>query len=138
MILAMPTIGISLAIYILITFIDGRLRQRSMQNDSNIDMASRAVDEGYMGMPTWYKNKSELDIFLKVVRAGALRKGAKERYVDAMLTITGNTNIVLRYAGALEAQGSSFIEQQINCSDFICLLLKKFESDPSILSSSSN
>ena len=69
----------------------------------------------------------KLDHFLKALKAFALARGASEHYVDAALKITSDHHAILKYAGALEQQGSSFVEQQAACSEFLVRLLGKLE-----------
>ena len=88
---------------------------------------------GHNEMPSWYGDKNKLELFVKGVTFNALRKGANKQNVDAALVITGDTHAVLKYAGALEKQGSSFVEQQVACADFLVKFLKKVEKNPSIL-----
>ena len=96
-------------------------------------MAGRDILNGYDRMPTWYEDKSQLDIFLKGVRFNALRKGANKQNVDAGLVITGDNHMILKYAGALENQGASFIEQQVACADFLVKLLVKVDQNTNFL-----
>ena len=56
---------------------------------------------GHNEMPSWYRDKNKLQLFVKGVTFNALRKGANKQNVDAALVITGDTHAVLKYAGCL-------------------------------------
>jgi hypothetical protein len=133
LILAIPTAGLSLLLYVCLWAFNIFINTKSRENDYKINRASNDMLDGHSEMPSWYKDENKLELFVKGVTFNALRKGANKQNIDAALVITGDTHVVLKYAGALEKQGSSFIEQQVACADFLVKFLKKVEKDPSIL-----
>lgn len=133
LILAIPTAGLSLLLYVCLLAFTKFTNAKSHENDYKIERASKNILDGHNEMPSWYRDKNKLEIFVKGVTFNALRKGANKQNVDAALVITGDTHAVLKYVGALEKQGSSFIEQQVACADFLVKFLKKIEKNPSIL-----
>lgn len=127
LLLAIPTVGVSLLLYFALYVFRAYVQGKASQHQSNIHFAAGDMMNDKGVMPTWYRDPNKLDVFVKTLRAYALKKGANQIYVDAALKITGDDHAILKYAGALERQGSSFVEQQAACSEFLVKLLEKVE-----------
>jgi hypothetical protein len=127
LLLAIPTVGVSLLLYFGLYIFRAYAQGKASQHQSNIHFAAGDMMNNKGVMPTWYGDPDKLDLFLKTLRAFALSKGVSQIYVDAALKITGDDHAILKYAGALERQGSSFLEQQAACSEFLVKLLSKVE-----------
>lgn len=128
LILAIPTAGVSLLLCLALYIVRAYIAGKTSRHSANTRFAANDMMHDRGVMPTWYKDPDKLELFLSTLKVFALAKGANKHYVDAALKITGDNHTVLKYAGALEKQGSTFLEQQAACSDFLVMLLEKIES----------
>ncbi|QGM46616.1 hypothetical protein [Methylocystis heyeri] len=108
---AIPTSGLSLLAYAVYFFVHAYIRARARMHYANERHAEKAIKSGGGRFPSWIKDRGEVLIFIEVVQKSAERHGVPFAFSHAVMSAS-QFEILLRYAGAMEAEGASFIEQQ--------------------------
>ncbi|QEI05151.1 hypothetical protein FXN63_04350 [Pigmentiphaga aceris] len=116
LILALPTAGLSIVAYIAVLIARSYFRARGRMHHANEKRAERAVVNGENRLPSWVGQETEQDVFLYAVRSFTLRKGVPADFVDAVLQDKNSFTSLMHLAGAMEVEGSSFMDQQLAVS----------------------
>lgn len=112
LILAWPTAGLSIVVYIILLFASSFLRAKERMHNANRIRGKREANAGHARPPSWIENKDEVEVFLYGVKNVAERNGVSNSSFQSAFADTGIAESIFYYAGAMEAQGASFIEQQ--------------------------
>lgn len=115
--LAWPTAGLSIVAYIGFIVLRGYLKGKSRVHHANIRHAERAIASGSRRWPSWTKDNDKSWVFLEAIQQGAMRDGVPRSFLQGILVEQGNAEGLYFFAGALEEEGASFLEQQIACSE---------------------
>ena len=115
--LAWPTSGISIIAYVAFAVLKSYLNAKSRMHYANERIAEREVKSGARHVPSWAGDNDENHIFVECIQKGALRKGVPQAFLWAVLGDTETFQSLVFLAGAMEREGSSFIEQQVAVSD---------------------
>ena len=114
---AWPTAGLSIVAYVAFAVFTSYLTAKSRHHDANARRAEREVRTGKKRVPTWAGDGDERHIFVEGIQKGAMRKGVPQTFLWAILSDNETFQELVFFAGAMEDQGASFIEQQIAVSD---------------------
>ncbi|WP_413877103.1 hypothetical protein [Albidovulum sp.] len=114
---AWPTAGLSIVAYVAFAVFKSYLNAKVRIHDANERRAEREVRAGKEKVPTWAGDGDERRIFVEVIQKGAMRKGVPQTFLWAVLSDNDTFQNLVYFAGAMEDQGASFIEQQIAVSD---------------------
>lgn len=117
LLLAWPTVGLSIVAYVAFAVFKSYLDAKSRHHDANERRAEREMRAGKEQVPTWAGDGDERHIFVNGIQKGAMRKGVPQTFLWAILSDNDTFQKLVFFAGAMEGQGSSFIEQQIAVSD---------------------
>ena len=115
--LAWPTAGLSIVAYVAFAVFKSYLTAKARHHDANTRRPAREVREGNKRVPTWAGDSDERHIFVEGIQKGAMRKGVPQTFLWAILSNNDTFQELVFFAGAMEGQGASFIEQQIAVSD---------------------
>lgn len=115
--LAWPTFGLSLVAYVAFLFLRGYLKGKTQAHEANVRRAESTVVSGPRTWPSWTSDKAEALIFLETIQQSAIARGVPHRFLQGILAETGNTQGLYLFAGAMEREGASFLEQQAACSE---------------------
>ena len=126
--LAWPTYGISILVYIGLIFFMANQKAKSNIHFSNENRAIARIQNGEERFPSWVNDTNEVEIFLTTVQQLTERKGVPLAYFSAYFKQPMEHRSIFYYCGALELEGSSFIEQQVSSSELIIKIFHKFSA----------
>lgn len=126
--LAWPTYGISILAYIGLIFFMANQKTKSNIHYSNENKAIARIQNGEERFPSWISDMNEVEIFMVTVQQLTERKGVPLAYFSAYFKQPREHKAILYYCGALELEGSSFIEQQVSSSELIVKIYHKFSA----------
>ena len=69
--------------------------------------------------PSWHSNSDRLLAFHSGIRALSMKRGVLDEYIDHVFANENNCQRLISYAGAMEARGATFVEQQMAVADQI-------------------
>lgn len=69
--------------------------------------------------PSWHSNSDRLLAFHSGIRALSMKRGVLDEYIDHVFANENNCQRLISYAGAMEARGAGFAEQQLAAADQI-------------------
>lgn len=113
LIFAWPTSGLSILAYIVLLFAWAFLKAKMRMYHADKQHALREIGAGGGKFPSWARDKDEVEVFICGVQKTGRRNGLSESFMEASLSNPLIVNSLFKYAGAMEAQGASFIEQQL-------------------------
>lgn len=117
LLLAWPTFGLSLVAYVVFLVFRGYLKAKTRMHNANVSNAERSIVSGSRVWPSWTSNDAQAHIFMETIQKTAMHQGVPRSFLQGILAETGNTQGLYFFAGALEQDGASFLEQQVACSD---------------------
>ena len=123
--LAWPTAGVSIIIYIAIFILKSYLDAKTKTYYANIRHAERAMADGNKNFPSWIKDASEKDIFIKVLLGRLSQKNIPEQFVLSILQNQELHDTIMFFAGAMEKEGASFVEQESAVIEKIIILWER-------------
>lgn len=100
----------------LLPFTTGR-RARAHQSMKTAAMNDLRFGDGRP--PSWHRNSDRLLEFHSGIRALSMSRGIFDEYIDHVVANENNCQRLITYAGAIEARGATFAEQQIAVADQI-------------------
>lgn len=109
--------GLSLVAYVGIWFFKIYVKSKADNHHTNARLASAAIKSGKKLVPSWAGDRGESQIFIDGIQRGAMRSGVPRVFLLGVLQEPEIFRDFVHYAGAMEAQGASFIEQQVAVSD---------------------
>lgn len=113
LILAWPTAGLSIVAYISLLVVISYLKARDRMNSSNKVRAQREFREGSTRWPSWMEKKEKIEEFVYGVQKVAEHNGVPILFSANVMNEPVVMRSFMNYAGLMEAQGASFIEQQM-------------------------
>ena len=117
LVLAIPTWGLSLVVYFGLSWIRGQTNQKMIRHDLRVKNAEAAVANGSTQIPSWMDDKMETEIFGEVLEYNAKRQGVPKSFLIGFIGNQTKLMELMHLAGAMEAEGASFTEQQVAVSD---------------------
>jgi len=117
LLLAWPTAGLSIIAYVAFAVFKSYINAKSRMHFANERRAEREVKSGGRHLPSWAGNNDENHIIVEVIQKGAIRKGVPQTLLWAVLGNKETFQSLIFLAGAMEREGSSFLEQQVAVSD---------------------
>lgn len=114
--LAWPTAGLSIVAYIAFLVLRAYIKARTRIHFANVGNAERNLVSGKGRWPSWAGDKDQSLIFVETIQREAMRQGVPRNFLWGVLG-EGNTKGLYFFAGAMEEQGASFLEQQVGCSE---------------------
>lgn len=112
LILAWPTAGLSIVAYIVLIVAKGFFQGKERMHHADKLRAQREVSTNGARLPSWMANKDKIEVFIYTVQNVAKHNGVPKSFVESTLSDQEIARSVFQYAGAMEAQGASFIDQQ--------------------------
>lgn len=91
-------------------------------NYANTKRAERSLKEGKQTLPSWMADKEEIAIFVETIQKYAQHKGVPIVFLQGILANNDTLMNLINFAGAMELEGSSFLEQQAAVSEKLILL----------------
>jgi hypothetical protein len=119
LLLAWPTAGLSIVAYVAYAVFISYLNARARMHFANERRAEREINAGEQRVPSWAGNNDDNEIFVNGIQEGAMRKGVPQVFLWAVLGNREAFQKLVFFAGAMERQGASFLEQQVAVSDKI-------------------
>jgi hypothetical protein len=116
LVLAWPTSGLTIVAFIIFAIGRSFVQAKRRMQYANEKRAERAFIKGEDSLPSWIEKADEEEVFFGAIRAMVIRKGVPADFVDHVLQDSESTSAFLHFAGAMEAEGASFIEQQLAVS----------------------
>lgn len=115
--LAIPTAGISIIAYVAFAVFQSYVNAKSRMHFANERSAERDFQSGGRHIPSWAGNNDENHIFVEVIQKGAIRRGVPQTFLWAVLGDEDTFRDLVFFAGSMEREGASFVEQQVAVSD---------------------
>lgn len=109
--LAIPSSGLSIAVFLVLLYM--RHRSRSGRFHGSDNAAASAVAAGSQRLPSWVKNQMEIDIFIEATTELLAQEGVPKAFVLALYADKDFRRKMFFFAGEMEANGSTFVEQQV-------------------------
>ena len=112
LLLAWPTFGLSIVVYIafVATQVYWTARMRIYFADQK--QAERDVLNGAKQLPSWANKSSEMELFVEVVLALAIKAGVSPAFVRALFADKQTFDKFLFLAGAMDRRGASITQQK--------------------------
>lgn len=117
LLLAWPTVGLSIVAYVIFALFRSYLNAKSRVHDANVRHAERTLGGGETRLPSWVGDREKRRIFVDGIQKSAIAKGVSQGFLHRTLADNTTLQVLMLFAGALEEEGSSFIEQQVAVSD---------------------
>jgi hypothetical protein len=117
LLLAWPTAGLSIVVFLLILFGRSFLKAKSRMHQANVKEAERSMLNNSAELPSWSEDRDKVQLFLEGTMRTAIAKGVPEKFVIGLCSDLRAAREFVVFAGALEKTGASFLEQQAACSD---------------------
>ncbi len=117
LVLAWPTAGLSIVAYIALIIIKGVLKGKSRMHHADKLRAQRSMADGQRRVPSWAGDRSKNETFIYGIQNLAMHHGVPQPFLTAALSNSETLTSLVRYAAAMEQQGSSFTEQQMAVSE---------------------
>ncbi|MGO9388733.1 hypothetical protein [Rhodoblastus sp.] len=115
--LAWPTAGLSVVAYIAFFIFQSLLKAKTRMHHSDKLAAQRAVRAGSERVPTWAGTRDKSETFVYTIQNFAMEHGVPQAFLQAVLGDSNTFKTLVHYAGAMEEEGASFIEQQMAVSE---------------------
>ena len=106
-------------IFIAFIFLKKFIKSKVDLKSAREDLAYIDVKNGIARYPSWIQNRSKVEEFYTILSALCKSRGCPPLLLETFLKNKDTTEILLRYAGALETRGSSFNDQAISVADRI-------------------
>jgi len=114
---AWPTGGLSLLAYFALLGVRSYLKAKVRMNYANTKRAERSLNGEKKTLPSWIADKDEIAIFIETIQKAAQHKGVPIVFLQALLGNNDTLMSLVNFAGAMELEGSSFLEQQVAVTD---------------------
>lgn len=113
LVLAWPTAGLSIVAYVALLAVRGYLRGKVMKHEMQKRIAHRAAGSEGARLPSWMANRDKIDEFVNGVQSAAERYGVPKLFSAMVMNDQRIMKPLMYTAGSMEAQGASFVEQQM-------------------------
>ena len=123
--LAWPTSGLSIIAYIAFAVFKSHVKAKARIHYANERHAQRTVSSGKKCVPSWAGDKTESQVFVETIQQSAMRQGVPQAFLWGVLADKEAFETLIHFAGAMEREGSSFLEQQFAVADRLVELWKK-------------
>lgn len=127
LLLAWPTSGISILIYLALFIGGAALRAKVRMHHADKLRADREIAAGSSRLPSWMASRDKIEEFINGVEHIAMHRGVPKLFSAITLSNGEIQTKFMQYAGAMEAQGASFIEQQMAVAEKLIYLYNKAE-----------
>lgn len=117
LVLAWPTAGLSIVAYIVLLIVRGILQAKVRMHHADTIRAQREVNSGTTRLPSWMANRDKIEEFVYGVENVAAHRGVPKLFSAQLLSEPEIQKNLMHFAGAMEAQGASFTEQQMAVVD---------------------
>lgn len=121
LLLAWPTAGLSLVAYIALFFALAYLQAKTRMHHAAKLRAQRTLVSGQAGLPSWMASRDKIETFVYGVQNVAEHRGVPKLFSAKIMNDQDAMGTLMHYAGALEAEGASFIEQQAAVTEKLIL-----------------
>lgn len=113
LILAWPTAGLSIVAYISLLVVRSYLQAKARMHHADKLRAQREVGSGSARLPSWMSNRDKIEEFIYGVQNAAEHYGVPKLFSAMIMNKKEVRGPLMYLAGSMEAQGASFIEQQM-------------------------
>ncbi|MCC4606012.1 hypothetical protein [Xanthomonas campestris] len=113
LILAWPTAGLSIVAYISLLVVRGYLKSKTKMHHADKLRANLEVSSGSTRLPSWMADRDKVEEFVYGVQNAAEHNGVPKLFSAMIMKEQEVIKPLMHLAGSMEAQGASFIEQQM-------------------------
>jgi hypothetical protein len=124
LVLAWPTAGLSIVAYIVLLIVRSIFQAKARMHHANKIRAQREVSSGNSSPPSWMAHRDKIQEFVYGVQNVAEHRGVPKLFSAQVMSNPDIQKRLMQQAGAMEAQGASFIEQQMAVADILIDLYK--------------
>lgn len=117
LVLAWPTAGLSIVAYIVLLIVRSILQAKVRMHHADTIRSQREVNSGTIRLPSWMANRDKIEEFVYGVENVAEHRGVPKLFSAQLLSEPEIQKNLMYFAGAMEAQGASFTEQQMAVVD---------------------
>ncbi len=117
LLLAWPTSGLSILAYIALMVVRGILQAKARMHHADKAQAKREVSAGAGRLPSWLADRDKIEEFVHGIENVAEHRGVPKLFSAMILQDPELQKELMYYAGSMEAQGASFIGQQMAAVD---------------------
>lgn len=104
-------------LFIAFVFLKKVIKNKVDLKSAREDLAYIDVENGIARYPSWIQNRSKVEEFYTILTTLCKSKGIPPSLLETFFKNEDTGEVLLRYAGALEARGSSFNDQAISVAD---------------------
>ncbi|HDK8956631.1 TPA: hypothetical protein PVK16_003493 [Acinetobacter baumannii] len=108
-----------ICIFIIFIILKNFIKNKVNLKSAREDLAHIDVNTGNARLPSWIQNQHKVQEFYAILSALCNSRRIPKSLLDTFLNDKNTTEILLRYAGALETRGASFNDQAIAVADKI-------------------
>lgn len=109
LLLAWPTVGLSLVAYIVLMVVRSYLQARARMHHADKAMAQREVSAGVQRFPSWMAQRDKIEEFVYGIENLAEHRGVPKLFSAMILQDQALQKNLFYYMGAMEAQGAPFL-----------------------------
>lgn len=120
LVLAWPTVGLSLVAYFVLVGIRAYLKGRLRHVHAVAENARREVNAGAGHPPSWANNEVTTEAFTGATFSEASRKGVPASFINTYFQEEDNKSAFVRFVGLIEASGASMREQGVAATNYVC------------------
>lgn len=113
LILSWPTAGLSIVAYICLLVARSYLQAKTRMHHADKLRSQREVGSGSTRLPSWMANRDKIEEFIHGVQNVAEHNGVPKLFSAMLMNKQEVMKPLMYLAGSMEAQGASFIEQQM-------------------------
>lgn len=117
LLLAWPTVGLSLVAYIVLMVVRSYLQARARMHHADKAMAQREVSAGVQRFPSWMAQRDKIEEFVYGIENLAEHRGVPKLFSAMILQDQELQKNLFYYMGAMEAQGAPFLGQQVAAAE---------------------
>lgn len=115
--LAWPTAGLSILAYIALMVVRGIIQAKARMHHADKAQAMRDVSAGTVRFPSWLSDRDKIEEFVHGIENVAEHSGVPKLFSAMILQDPELQKELLYYVGSMEANGASFIGQQMAAAE---------------------
>lgn len=113
LVLVWPTAGLSIIAYIALIIARAIFQAKDRMHHADNIRAQREVQSGGTRLPSWMAHRDKIEEFVYGVQNTAEHRGVPKLFSAMIMNDQDVMKMLMYYAGSMEAEGASFIEQQM-------------------------
>ncbi|WP_370598016.1 hypothetical protein NMD15_12900 [Plesiomonas shigelloides] len=125
LLLAWPTAGLSIILFLAIYIGKKVINTKAKMHATDKLRAQKSFLKDNGKPPSWIQNQEKCEIFIHGIQNFAIHNGVPQSFLTPIINNDDLFIPLINYAGAMEQEGASFVEQQIAASELLIELWKK-------------